>query len=172
MANINKIKLSGTTYNIQDLNAQPLLTAGQGISIENNVISATGGGGSSYTAGDGIDITNGVISVTGKTDTTTYNTYTAATNSRLSEDEEVTAAGLNALNESLNGKADTTAFTAHTADTTIHVTSSDKSSWNGAATNASNAVTALGGLKLQQITQSAYDALVTKDSSTLYIIVN
>lgn len=44
MANINKIRLSGTTYNIQDQNAQPLLTAGQGITIENNVISATGGG--------------------------------------------------------------------------------------------------------------------------------
>lgn len=47
MANINKIKLSGTTYNIQDENAQPLLTAGQGITIENNVISATGGSGGS-----------------------------------------------------------------------------------------------------------------------------
>lgn len=44
--NINKIRLSGQTYDIQDPNAQPLLTAGQGISIENNVISATGGGGS------------------------------------------------------------------------------------------------------------------------------
>ncbi len=32
--------------------------------------------------------------------------------------------------------------------------------------------TALGGLKLQQITQSAYDELVTKDSNTLYVIVN
>ena len=32
--------------------------------------------------------------------------------------------------------------------------------------------TALGGLKLQQITQAAYDALVTKDASTLYIITN
>ena len=29
-----------------------------------------------------------------------------------------------------------------------------------------------GGLRLQQITQSAYDALTTKDPSTLYIIVN
>lgn len=45
MANINKIRLSGQTYDIQDPNAQPLLTAGQGITIENNVISATGGGG-------------------------------------------------------------------------------------------------------------------------------
>jgi hypothetical protein len=30
----------------------------------------------------------------------------------------------------------------------------------------------LGGLKLQQITQSAYDALTNKDASTLYVIVN
>ena len=93
-------------------------------------------------------------------------------NDRLSEDEEVTAAGLNALNESLNGKDDTTAFTAHTADTTIHVTSSDKSSWNGAATNASNAVTALGGLSLVKLSQAQYDSLSTYDSNTLYVIVN
>ena len=39
-----------------------------------------------------------------------------------------------------------------------------------ASLNAVNS--ALGGLKLQQITQSAYDALTTKDASTLYIIVN
>ena len=32
--------------------------------------------------------------------------------------------------------------------------------------------TALGGLKLVKLTQSEYDALQTKDSSTLYIIVN
>lgn len=78
---------------------------------------------------------------------------------------------------SVTGKADTSAVTevsnavtAHTADTTIHVTSSDKSSWNGAATNASNAVTALGGLSLVKLTQAQYDALATKDSNTLYVI--
>ena len=37
---------------------------------------------------------------------TTYNSYTAATDARLTEDEEVTAAGLNALNDSLEGKQD------------------------------------------------------------------
>ena len=41
---------------------QDALTAGTGISISGNVISATGGGGS-YTAGNGIDITSGTISV-------------------------------------------------------------------------------------------------------------
>lgn len=41
--------------------------------------------------------------LSGKVDTSTYNTYTAATDSRLSEDEEVTAASLNALNDNLGG---------------------------------------------------------------------
>lgn len=35
-----------------------------------------------------------------------------------------------------------------------------------------NLTTALGGLSLVKITQSAYDALTTKDSNTLYVIVN
>ena len=43
---------------------QGTLTAGANITIdENNVISASGGGGGSYTAGDYIDITGDVISV-------------------------------------------------------------------------------------------------------------
>ena len=72
----------------------------------------------------------------------------------------------------VTGLTTTTDFTAHTADTTAHVTSAEKVSWDGAATNASNAVTALGGLKLVKLTQAEYDALQTKDGSTLYIIVN
>lgn len=46
-----------------DDNKQDKLTAGTGIDITNNVISATGGG-VSYSAGTGIDITNNVISST------------------------------------------------------------------------------------------------------------
>ena len=54
---------------------------------------ALGGGGASYTAGDGIDITNNVISVTGKVDTTTYNTYTAATDTALASKQTTLTAG-------------------------------------------------------------------------------
>ena len=68
-----------------------------------------------------------------------FTAYTASTDARLAEDEEVTAAALNTLNDAIDDKAD----------------ASD-----------------LGGLKLVQITQSAYDQLQNKDSSTLYIIVN
>lgn len=62
-------------------------------------------------------------------ETSAFTTYTASTNSRLSEDEEVTAAALNALNDNF------------------------------------------GGLKLVKLTQAEYDALTTKDSNTLYVIV-
>ena len=43
----------------------------------------------------------------GKVDTTTYTAYTASTDARLAEDEEVTAAALNDLNEAVSGKQDT-----------------------------------------------------------------
>lgn len=36
----------------------------------------------------------------------------------------------------------------------------------------SAATTALGGLKLVKLTQSQYDALATKDNSTLYIVID
>lgn len=65
--------------------------------------------------------------------------------------------------------------TAHTENTQIHTTSQEKSNWNDAATNASTALTNLGGLKLQQVTQAQYDALVaqgTVDNSTIYYIVD
>lgn len=64
---INKPQISGVTLSgnksLSSLGIQPELTAGTNITIENNVISATGGGGgSSYTAGDGIVIDNDEIS--------------------------------------------------------------------------------------------------------------
>ena len=52
-----------------------------------------GGGGASYSAGTGIDITNDVISVTGMVDTTTYSTYTAATDTALSNKQTTLTAG-------------------------------------------------------------------------------
>ena len=74
--------VSGT--NIKTINNTSILGSGN-IDIQ--------GGGSSYTAGDGIDITNDVISVTGKVDTTTYNTYTAATDTALASKQTTLTAG-------------------------------------------------------------------------------
>ena len=74
--------VSGT--NIKTINNQSILGEGN-ITIQ--------GGGSSYTAGDGIDINNDVISVTGKVDTSTYETYTAATDTALASKQTTLTAG-------------------------------------------------------------------------------
>lgn len=78
MANINKIRLSGQTYNIQDQNATKTL-----------------------------ELTQAQYDALAAKDPNTFYIITDATagdltaiENRLSEDEEVTAAGLNALNES------------------------------------------------------------------------
>ena len=96
-------------------------------------------------------------------------------NTAFTNDAQYATSGY--VNSAVSGKADTSALTAHTADTTIHTTSAEKTSWNGAVTDvatvsASTAAntTALGGLKLVKLTQAEYDALATKDSSTVYFI--
>ena len=67
---------------------------------------------------------------------------------KIDEVEQVTAAALNNINDRLSEDEEVTA----------------------AGLNAVN--DALGGLKLQQLTAAEYNALATKDASTLYIIVN
>lgn len=122
------------------------------------------------TAGSGIDITSNVISVTG------------GTGGGISSAECQTM-----IDQSISGKADSSTVdtlsgtvTANTAD--IATVSGNVNTISGdVATNTSNIATvsaatasnttALGGLKLQQISRSEYDSLPTKDSSTLYIII-
>ena len=155
MANINKISVAGTIYDIQDQNASKTVELTQaeydGLTVKNPntyyiITDAQGGDLSNY--------------------------YT-----KTEVDEKVGDANLIALEASNNVKNLSStvseldyALTEHTADTTVHVTSTEKTSWDDAARNASNAVTALGGLKLVKLTQSQYDALQTKDANTLYII--
>lgn len=79
--NAFEIRQNGDIYITKD---------GQDIKLQDQL---GGGGGSSYTAGDGIDINNDVISVTGKVDTTTYETYTAATDTALASKQTTLTAG-------------------------------------------------------------------------------
>ena len=58
-----------------------------------------------------------------------------------------------------SGKTDTSAFTAHTADTTIHVTSSDKETWNG----KQNALTPGTGIQISGDVISVTGAPLTMD---------
>ena len=63
---------------------------------------------------------------------------------------------------SVTGKVDTSAIT----------TSISSSSTDAQVPSAKAVYDQLGGLKLVKLTQSEYDALATKDNSTLYVIVN
>lgn len=106
--------------------------------------------------------------------------------SDLTNDSNFATSGY--VDASVSGKTDTSAFTAHTSDTTIHVTTAQTAAWDAkqnaltidstVTSGSTNPVqggavyTQLGGLKLQKLTQTQYDALTTKDSNTLYVIVN
>ena len=72
---------------------------------------------------------------------------------KIDEVEQVTAAALNVLNESLSGKASQSDLVTVSASTAANTT-------------------ALGGLSLVKLTQTQYDNLQTKDPSTLYVIVD
>jgi hypothetical protein len=158
---------------------QDTLIAGTNITIVDNVISAEGGG-STYTAGDGINITNDVISVTGKTNQSDFTAHTAST-VHMTTTEKTNLDSLATNIAAISGITSTKVGNWNTASTNSHthsnktvldgINSTKVSNWDGAATNASNAITALGGLKLVKLTQAQYDALATKDNSTLYVIV-
>ena len=85
-------------------------------------------------------------------------------------------------NFSINGKlplsmqqSDTdvnTIFNFHLVETSAVTTSMSSTSTDTQVPSAKAVYDQLGGLKLVKLTQSQYDALQTKDSSTLYIIVN
>ena len=85
-------------------------------------------------------------------------------------------------NFSINGKlplsmqqSDTdvnTIFNFHLVETSAVTTSVSSTSTDSQVPSAKAVYDQLGGLKLVKLTQSQYDALQTKDASTLYIIVN
>ena len=85
-------------------------------------------------------------------------------------------------NFSINGKlplsmqqSDTdvnTIFNFHLVETSAVTTSMSSTSTDTQVPSAKAVYDQLGGLKLVKLTQTEYDALQTKDSSTLYIIVN
>ena len=189
MSNINKIKLSGTTYNIQDENACKVVELTQAqydalpatAKTSNSlfvITDATAGDLSNYytksetddlldtkldasaytptdlsnyytksetsgateistalaskqdtlVSGTNIKTINnesilgeGNITIEGGVSESVFTSYSAATNARISEDEEVTAAALNDLNEALSGKADTSSvYTKSEVDTALN----------------------------------------------------
>lgn len=92
--------------------------------------------------------------------------------SAYSTTQEVT----NMINQSVSGKADTSAvtninsgLTSHTSNTSIHVTQTEKNTWNSKV-DSSTLNNYLLKSKIWCGTQTQYDAITTKDSETLYLI--
>ena len=247
MANINKIRLSGTTYNIQDVNAtktveltqaqydaltvkdpntfyiitdaegadlsnyytksetsgateistalaskQTTLTAGTNITIVDNVISATGGGGS-ITIDTSLDssstnavansaITNAINAVSGAIPTTYVNSIQADTDASYQRFYRFsTPSNFNYFilrNAKINGRqvlnsgwsSDVNEYSL--VETSAITTAISSSSTDAQVPSAKAVNDKLGGLSLVKLSQSEYDGLATKNNSTLYVIVN
>lgn len=158
---IDSIQLSGTTYQIQ----------GSGGGVPESAFTA-------YTAA-----TDARIAEDEEVTAAALNNI----NDRLSEDEEVTAAALNELNEAISGVSgnnvveltqaeydalvdkDPTAFYIITDATAGDLTNYYTKAETDTLLNAVN--DKFDGLKLKKLTQAEYDALTTKDSNTLYIVI-
>ena len=98
-----------------------------------------------YTAGSGISIVNDVISYTGGS----IDAYTKT--------------------ESNNKFATITNFNSHSGNTNMHVTASEKNTWNNKV-DSSTLNNYLLKSKIWCGTQSQYDSITNKDSETLYLI--
>ena len=80
---------------------------------------------------------SGIFDPTNYVSVATFTAYTASTDTALGNKADTTAM-TQAISEAVSGKADSSTVetlsgtvTAHTSDSTIHVTSSDKSTWSG-----------------------------------------
>lgn len=154
MANINKISVAGTIYDLQDKNASKTVELTQeqydGLAVkEENVFYI-------ITDAQGGDLSN--YYTKGETDTLLGNkqpTLVSGTNIKTINNESLLGEGNIDLVET---SAVTTSMSSTSTDTQVP--------------SAKAVYDQLGGLKLVKLTQAEYDALQTKDASTLYIIVN
>ena len=63
------------------------------------------------------------------------------------------------IDQSISGLTPQSDFSAHTANTTVHITSAERSTWNGKA-------------NVWHGTKEQYDAIQNKDANTIYLIHN
>lgn len=154
MANINKISVSGTIYDIQDQHASKTVELTQaeydGLAVKEQntfyiISDAEGGNLSNYYTKSEVDEALG-----GKQPTLVSGTNIKTIN-----------------NESLLGEGN-----FHLVETSAVTTSVSSTSTDSQVPSAKALYDQLGGLKLVKLSQSEYDALQTKDPNTLFIIVN
>ena len=222
MADITKIKLNGTDYNVKDPNAQPTLVSGTNIKTINNEsilgsgnITIQGGGGGGETV---VELTKAQYDALDPPATDT--TYIITDAETVDLNDYAMASGLTelsgtvqSLSSTVSGKADKQSVTARasnaiywpgwnaqgviTGDTRYYAATMSLNGTNqlGIVRNTNSALTGFyaptsagtagqpllsngsgapswGGYKFAFLSQSAYDALSTKDGTTIYFIVD
>lgn len=187
---------------------QPLLSAGTGIDITDNVISATGGGGATYSAGTNISIdtantinctlnlTNGTgnnsIKAKGNSTAGGVLSFSFGDNTEAPKAYEIAFGVYNKTRygDYLWGNSGNSLFTLgngangsnkHNAleirqNGDLYFADTDNTTYPNyyqkPMVRLQDMYGALGGLKFVRLTQAQYDALVTKDADTMYIIVS
>ena len=117
MAQLDKIRLSGTTYDIIDATAIHSLDGYYTTGETNAAITAATNALAESIAEQGYQTSGDVQNaISGKVDTTTYTAYTAATDAVLTGKADTTAV-TESINEATSGKVDVTTYTAYTAAT-------------------------------------------------------
>lgn len=221
MADITKIKLNGTDYNVKDPNAQPTLVSGTNIKTINNEsilgsgnITIQGGGGGGETVVeltkaqyDALDppATDTTYIIT-DAETVDLNDYAMAsgltelsgtvqtlstTVSDKADKQSVTARASNSnylpgwnaqgvitgstayysKSQGINGSNYNVFSNSNTNHPSIYAPTSAGTAGQPLLSNGSGAPT-WGGYKFAFLSQTQYDAITTKDSTTIYFIVD
>lgn len=103
-------------------------------------------------------------SISGKLDTSIFQPFSASVETSLGNKQDTS--GMTAYTQD-------TAFTAHTADTTVHVTSTEKNTWNNKSDFSGNYNDLTNKPTIPSIwsgTKAQYDAIGIKDPNTIYLI--
>lgn len=117
MAQLDKIRLSGTTYDIIDATAIHSLDGYYTTGETNAAITAATNALAESIAEQGYQTSGDVQNaITGKVDTTTYTAYTAATDTALGGKADTTAV-TEAISEAVSGKLDTSIFQTYSGAT-------------------------------------------------------
>jgi hypothetical protein len=174
MAQLDKIRLSGVTYDIIDATAIHSLDGYYTTGETNAAITAATNALAESIAEQGYQTSGDVQNaISGKVDTTTYTAFTASTDTALGNKADTTAV-TQSINEATSGKLDTSIFQTYSGDTNTALASKFAgATWNSTDKkiyfydNASATGTALAYIDATDFVKDGFLSSVTIDNRTI-----